>query len=682
MHLVLPAYDYRTLYRGVLTVSGNTISIRKIDTVSLTLNSPINPVGTYAVRLNLNAIRDLTKTINHSNDEYPIIFVFNPHYGRLGPGSKTSIAYLGGAVILSSTNDQDINYLFGYSKAWVYKDGEWHKLTVCKQKNNEEERESTCKLYLTLVVDPAVVNLLEQGEKIRVEVHVDNGVLTANDVVLYAAEYRKVNVFERSFTELWEPNISQCISSNIGAAEFSLCPVDAEVIHLGAQLAVKGMVDDLVSKKRRYIYFVMPTVISYSAKLPHNTSDTALPKDEIFNTALFRFSITRFSWEDALQLIDWLWDKHRDAVIKLFLNMNVMRSLWRIFGVSNVRVPFIEHTVTTQFYNKYLINYSLNLWQFTELYYKLSRNQTGIADLVKEIFAINGVEVEVNKEQEDAVKRVLAIYALMYGLHGISHLLMKALAALTGFNSYGELVSIVVDRGGLSEGVINTLRANLFDTQDGGGYHEVYHENIFHVELGSQFQLDVNVFSRKGYSFHYFRELLSDKSGQLDANKIIDVINNILLINGNDRCEYNWSVERRHLEFGRAKFIVERLSDADSELKKWISNHYRPTRTLFRIIYSYRLIWDLVDLIVGESSEETKEARSQFMKRFNRHVQFMWPYHLEQCIDGCYNCVLVSRSIKSNTCDMTPLMQELKTSKWAALYLLRHTNLFNAAWMG
>ena len=679
MHLVLPAYDYRRLYRGVLTVSNNTISIRKIDTVRLTLNLPINPVGTYAVRLNLNVIKDLMSTINHSNNEYPIIFVFNPHYGQLSPTSRTPIAYLGGAVILSNTRDQDIDYLFGYSKAWVYESGGWRKSTICRWKREEGKKESTCKLYLTLVIDPAVISALEQGKRIRMEVHVDDDVLTADDVVLYSAGYRSANVFERSFIELWEPDVPQCISSSVGGvAEFSLCPVDAEVIHLGAQLVVKGMVNDLVSRKRRYIYFVMPTVISYPARLPQSTSDTALPKDEVFNTALLRFSITRFSWEDALQLIDWLWDRHRDAVIKLFLNMNVMRSLWRIFGVSNVRTPFIEHTVTTQFYDKYLINYSLNLWQFTELYYRLSRSHTSIADLVREIFAINGVKVEVGKEQEDAVKRVLAIYALMYGLHGISHLLMKALAALTGLNSYGELISITVDGGGLSEDVINTLRANLFDTQD----KEVYHENIFHIGLGSQFQLDVKVFSRKNYSFHYFRESLSDGSGQLDTNRLINTMSNILLINGNDRCEFNWSVERRHLEFGRAKFLVERLSDADSTLSVWLSNHYRPTRSLFRVLYSYRLVWGLADALIGKYSEETRDARSQFVRRLNRYVQFMWPYHLEQCVDGCYNCVLIGRSIRSSTCDMTPLMQELKTSKWAALYLLRHAKLFNADWMG
>lgn len=677
MHLILPAYDYKMMYRGLLTVRDDgtilTILIRKLDTIMLTPNIPINPLGTHAVILDMNVIRDLTSAVSHSNDEYPIIFVFNPNYGQLSPTSKTPIAYLGGAFILNNTNDQNtsnqtIHYLIGYSRAWVYENGRWRRSTICRGENGYE---SACKLYLTLVVDGELDNL-GPGRRIRIEVHVDDKVLTADNVILYNARYRDVKVFERSFIELGEPYALQCVNSRISnGVEFSLCPVDAEVIHLGAQLVVKG------EERRHYVYFVMPTVISYSAKLPKNTGDAALPKDYIFNTALLKFSITKFSWDDALHLIDWLWSRHRDAVFKLFLNMDVMRSLWRIFSdeAGNTRPPFIEHTVTTQFYNKYLINYSLNLRQFTELYYNISRNHVSIGDLVNQVFSINGIRVEVDREREEMVKKVLAIYALMYGLHGISHLLMKALGALTGLNDYGELVSITVDGGGLSEDVSEVLEMNLFSTSN----KEVYHENIFYITVGSQFRLDVNVFSRKRYSFHYFKELLNDGSGSLNFNKIINVINNLLLIDGNDRCEFNWNMERRLLEFGRVKFLDDQLSRADSELGNWLNNHYKPTRSLFRILYAYRLVWDMVNASIGEGS---RDARSQFMRRLNRYMSFIWPYHLEQCVDGCYNCVLVSRSIKSNTCDMTPLMQELKTSKWAALYLLKYANLFNASWMG
>ncbi|MGC8543481.1 MAG: hypothetical protein ACP5NQ_06035 [Vulcanisaeta sp.] len=683
MRLVLPAFDYRVMYRGLLSVRGdNKILIRKLDTVTLRLNLPINPIATHAVRLELNAVKKLMSTIKHGDNEYPLIFVFNPNYGQLSPTSRTPIAYLGGVSILGSTEDQGINYLIGYSKAWVYENGEWRRSTRCGR--GEGEPETVCKLYLTLVVDPEVLRGLRQGERVGVEVHIDDEVLTADDVTLYSAEYRSVNTFERSFIELEEPKelyASQCVSSKVNdKAMISLCPADAEVIHLGAQLVVKGMVNNIVEGKRRYVYFVMPTVISYPAKLPRDSmSDTALPKDYMFNTALLKFSIVDFNWNDALKLIDWLWSEHRDAVLKLFLNMDVMRSLWQIFrdNVGNTRPPFVEHTVTTQFYDKYLVNYSLNLWQFTDMYYRISRNHMRIADLVAEIFKLNNIDVKVSDGKEEMVKGVLALYALMYGLHGISHLLMKTLSALAGLSSYGELINITIDVSGLAEDVLGALSMNLFDTHD----RRVYHENVFHITPGSQFRLDVEVFSRKGYSFHHFRELLGDGSGSLDINKLIGVMNQILLANSEDRCGFNWRMERRHLEFGRVRFLDEQLSKADNELRDWLSKHYKPARSLFRVLFSYRLVWGLTDALMGGYGNETKDARSRFVRRLNRYVQFMWPYHLEQCVDGCYNCVLVSRSIKSSTCDMTPLMQELKTSKWAALYLLKYAGLFNAAWV-
>ncbi len=676
MRIVLPVYDYRRMYRGLLTVSNNTILIKKVDTITVNPYSPINPVGIHAVRLELNAIKKLMSTIKHGEGEYPIIFVFNPRYGQLSPTYRTSIAYLGGVAILDSTNDQNINYLIGYSRAWVYEGDRWRRSTTCTK--NGGGIQFACKLYLTLIIDREILRGLRQGEGSGVEIRIDDEALVADDVTLYRTEYRNVNIFERVFIELQEPReqyTSQCVNSRVShKAEVLLCPADAEVIHLGAQLVVRGMVDDVVRSKKRYVYFVMPTVISYSAKLPQDPmNDTALPKDYIFNTALLRLSITDFNWDDALHLIDWLWSEHRDAIFKLFLNMNVMRSLWRIFHgrVGNVRPPFIEHTVTTQFYDKYLINYSLNLWQFTELYYRITRSHANIADLIREIFSLNGINLEVNKEEEEMVKKVLAIYALMYGLHGISHLLMKAVSALTGLSSYGEVINVTIDENGLSESVREALSTNLFDTYNG----EVYHENIFHVKLGSRFQLDVEVFSRRGYSFHHVKELLSDNSGSLNINIIIDTISKLLLINGNDRCSFNWNMERRHLEFGRVKFLSDQLHRADVELGKWLGNHYKPTRSLFRVLFGYKLIWHLTDILVGQYSEQTKNARSQFLRRLNRYVQFMWPYYLDQCIDGCYNCVLVSRSVRSNTCDMTPLMQELKTSKWAALYLLKHAGL-------
>lgn len=700
MELALPAFDYRYLYTGLLSASDSTILIKKQGMLKLRPEIPIHPMGTHAIRLELDAIRKLLGNIQRGSSEYPVIFVFNTDYGKLSFRPPINIAFLGGVSLIGEPNQQEsqnrksqqrIRYLIGYSRVKDKQNNRWNYSTICKVKGKKVSG-IPCKLYLTLVVDYDISKVLgEKKGKISVKVQIGKDKeLVADDVILYSTTYTNVNVYERTFTELSEtssPYESQCLKTNVGSnADISLCPADAEVIHLGSQLVVRGEVSDVTRGRSRYTYFVFPTVIAYPAKLPQDPyNDTALPKDYLFNTSLLKLSIKGFNWEKALDLIDWLWREHRDAVFKLFLNVNVMKSLWRIFRnkVGGTTPPLVEQTVTTLLYNNYLVYYSLNTNKFVDLYYKIRKDHSNIAGLVAEIFnKLYNINVSVTTNEENAVKKVLAVYALMFGLHGISHLLMKALAASTGLSNYGELIRVKIEESGLQDDVLNVLNVNKDKGAKSTNSNEIYHENIFYVSAGDKFELEVKVFSRDKYSFHHFKGVLEDDYGSLDVRKLMKTINQLLSVDNGDRCDFNWRMERKHLYFGRFKFLVDKLREADEELGKWLNDHYRPTRSLFRVLYSHRLVTDITDAVVNKGSNATKQERDDFKKKLERHVQFMWPYHLEQCVDGCYNCVLVSRTVRSSTCDMTPLMQELKTSKWAALGLLKYAGLFNAEWVG
>lgn len=681
MTFALPAYNYTMVYRGILRINAaqgtTTITITRQDTLALRPSTPVDPLGLQAVRLEIGAIRGVLSGVRHGSNEYPVLFVFNPDYGRLNPLSSVSVAYLGGAALLEDTNEDDIRYMVGYSRARTRVNNGWSNVTTCQRGNNSY----TCKLYFTLLIDNRLADAIPDGSAVNLTVTDGNTRLDARDVTLYIINRRDVKVYERAFTDvsIYEQD---CITTSINNnnVNLSLCPGDAEIIHLGSQLVLRGYTDYVQGNRRRnmwYTYYVMPIVIAYPAKLPQNTtSDAALPTDRVFRTAVLRLDIRDFDWNKALGLVDWLWSNHPDALFKLFLNAGVIESLRSIFSqyLGNTYIPLTEYTVTTQLYNKYLINHSLVIGRLLDLYYGIRKGHSSIGNLIQSVLGIYGVHVQVMPNDEELVKKVLAIYALMYGLHGISHLLMKALTVLTGIKDYGELIDITVDRSGLSDSVINALSRYLLSQDDHGNNGGIYSENIFHVNLGSSFKLTVEVFSRNRYVYDHFRNSLLNSSGSIDVNKIVNAMKGFLFINSDDRCIYNWHLERRSLYYARLRFINndKQLLNADQEIRDLISTSlYKLPRSLFRLLFGRRLVRDVVNSF-GLTNQNDRDA---LRRRINRYAQFMWPYHLEQCVDGCYNCVIMERSIRSTTCDMPPLTQELKTSKWAALYLLDYIGL-------
>ncbi|MEL9990569.1 MAG: hypothetical protein QXP98_00520 [Thermoproteus sp.] len=684
MAFALPAYEYARVYRGVLRISTDqhtnttTITIIRRDTLTLRPSIPVDPLGLQAVRLGIGAIKDMLRGVRRGNDEYPILFVFNPDYGRLNPSSSTSVAFLGGVALRENTNENDIQYMVGYSKARIYIN-KWINTTICQRNNNSD----ICKLYLTLLIDKELAHVIPDGNKVNLTIIIDNNTkLDTNNITLYIINKEYVNVYERTFMDLSVYD-QGCVETDFNNAKFSLCPGDVEIIHLGSQLMLKGFADYISNGKKRsrwYTYYVMPIVISYPAKLPKDTNDVALPTDRIFKTAVLRLNIRGFDWNRALELVDQLWNNYPDALFKLFLNAGVIESLRSIFSqyLGNVYIPLTEYTVSTQLYDKYLINHSIVIGRFLDLYYRIRKGHSSIGDIVRDVLSIYGANnVQITPNDEELVKKVLAIYALIYGLHGISHLLMKALTALTGIKNYGELIEVTVDSTGLPDRVIEVLNKYLF-----GQNYDIYSENVFHVKLGSSFELTIKVFGRDRYIYDHFWNSLRVSPNSINVNKLVNVMKGFLFINNDDRCMYNWRLEKRSLYYARLRFVNndKQLLSADQKIQGLISTStaaplYKLPRSLFRLLFGRRLVRDVVTYVANESSLTNQSDIDNLRRKINRYVQFMWPYYLEQCVDGCYSCVIMERNIRSTTCDMPPLTQELKTSKRAALYLLSYAGL-------
>jgi hypothetical protein len=150
---------------------------------------------------------------------------------------------------------------------------------------------------------------------------------------------------------------------------------------------------------------------------------------------------------------------------------------------------------------------------------------------------------ELLRDHENEVKKILSVFAIAYGLHGVSHLLMKALTALTGITDYTEFIRVEVDT---HEGQDIELKEVL---ENSGFQERVYLENLFEIIPGDNFDLNVYVISREPYSYAIYRDRLVDgSSGQLKLDDIKAVLRKLISYEtsqeSKDACEVRWKLEQ------------------------------------------------------------------------------------------------------------------------------------------
>jgi hypothetical protein len=363
----------------------------------------------------------------------------------------------------------------------------------------------------------------------------------------------------------------------------------------------------------------------------------------------------------------------------------------------------------TTLYGKKIIIYSPSVRMITELYdsinAKVSNDNNGsgsnytisdvVAGVMDELLS-SGSECDYVKkllqDHEDEVKKILSVFALAYGLHGVSHLLMKALTALTGITDYTEFIRVEVDtHWGQDIGQDNRLKEVLANS----GFREnVYHENLFEIIPGDRFDLNVYVISREPYSYAIYRDRLVDgSSDQLKLNDIKAVLRKLISHEtsqeSKDACEVRWQLEQNLLSPYRNILLNQNnpdnqnmvLSQVDNLVEGYLENRFKPPRSLFRYLYAWHIRKHIEDEILNKFQQRTNVDVKKLKETINTNIQYIWPYHLPQCVDGCYGCVLMERSISSRTCDLSPLAQELKISKWSALCLLKYAGLIDEPWV-
>ena len=761
LDISFPAFHYGKAYLGTLIISkkanGVKLSIKSSEVVTFKvifsddrekdLEVPISSLGTYAVRINYDALRGAlakwSRSHNSENSEgknrsgidiYPILFTFNKDYGTVGIGD-VNVAVLSGVTTcvegecLKERSEAENTYLLIIrSRSKVKTGARWQPITTCsdKREHGNEEEGGNCRLFSFIIIDKYIKDRLtgiveDQKDQERISYEVDietpGGNVHSASAELSISSLKYVKVFLRSFPLIRLERLCPSDSNNM----LELCRGDLEYIHVGSQITVrceKYTHDCLVWQngwRPHYINFISPVIISYPMEMPKSPYEVVskssdrwetksfvitLPQDKVLNTGVVKFSIKDFTWDKAVKLVDWLWVKRPDALFKSLLNEEVILAIAQF--IKEIRdedyqscsyKPIGLFTKTT-LYGKKIIIYSPLVEMITTLYDSInakvsndnhgSRSDYTISDVVAQLMdkllsSRSGCDYvkRLLQDHEDEVKKILSIFVLAYGLHGVSHLLMKALTALTGITDYTEFIRIEVDTHWGQDIVKKALKSSGFQ-------ENVYHENLFEIIPGENFDLNVYVISREPYSYAIYRDRLIDKSSnqlKLDdvKTRLKKLISYEISHESKDACEVRWQLERDLLSPYRSILLNPSnqnvLSQVDKFVEDYLKNHFKPPRSLFRYLYAVHIRNKILNgFQQGNNADDVKEM-------IDTNIQYIWPYHLPRCIDGCYGCVLMEGSSSSRTCDLSPLVQELKVSKWSALCLLKYAGLIDEPWV-
>jgi len=670
---------------------------------------------------------------------YPILFTFNKSYGTVGMKKDINVAVLSGVTTcvedecLKERSKAENTYLLIIRSPSRRKtEAGWRVITKCNDKHDNEEREKECWLFSFIIIDKYIKDRLidivkdQEGISYEVDIETRSGNVHSDDAELYISSLKHVKVFLRSFP-LIKPE-SLCPSNSNSVLE--LCSGDLEYIYIGSQITVKCEQYKQYKKDEQDYYclvwqnrwrpdrinFISPVIISYPMDMPKspfleserwgeksfklNQEVIPLPQDKILNTGVVKFSIKDFTWDKAVKLIEWLWDERPNALFKLLLNDEVRLAIAQFIkeelkkeNYRNCNYKWTGLFSKTTLYGKKIIIYSPSVKTITRLYdsinVKVSNDNhssgsdytiSGVVARMMDNFLPSGSECDyvekLLQDHEGDVKRILSVFALAYGLHGVSHLLMKTLTALTGITDYTEFIRVEVDTHQEQDIVKKALKSSGFQ-------ENFYLENLFEIIPGNKFDLNVYVISREPYSYAIYRDRLVDgNNGQLKLNDIKAVLRKLISYEtshgSEDACEVRWKLEQDLLSPYRNILLKSSnqnvLSQVDKFVKDYLDERFKPPRSLFRYLYASHIRYKIL-----KSFRQGNIAVN--VKEIDTNIQYIWPYHLPQCIDGCYGCVLMERKVTSRTCDLSPIVQELKASKWSALCLLKYAGLIDEPWV-
>jgi len=326
LDISFPAFHYGEAYLGTLVISrkangvkhGVKLSIKSSKVATFkgvistdgtekgfeVLEVPISSLGTYAVKIRYDALRnalakwsrshnsDSLKGENRSGIEvYPILFTFNKSYGTVGMKKDINVAVLSGVTTcvedecLKERSKAENTYLLIIRSPSRRKtEAGWRVITTCSDKHDNEEREKECWLFSFIIIDKYIKDRLidivkdQEGISYEVDIETRSGSVHSDDAELYISSLKHVKVFLRSFPLIMPESL--CPSNSNSMLE--LCSGDLEYIYIGSQITVRCEQYKQYKKDKQDYYclvwqngwrpdrinFISPVIISYPMDMP------------------------------------------------------------------------------------------------------------------------------------------------------------------------------------------------------------------------------------------------------------------------------------------------------------------------------------------------------------------------------------------------------------------------------
>jgi hypothetical protein len=232
-----------------------------------------------------------------------------------------------------------------------------------------------------------------------------------------------------------------------------------------------------------------------------------------------------------------------------------------------------------------------------------------------------------------------ATWALLLGAHGLSHMLLKAVARGRYSTDYAEMIEVHLPAQHFSR-VFKLLPTPPNEAETG-----IELDGVFRIKShrSADIGLKIEVFDLKGLS-------------PLDTEELLRLLENQR--SSSDRCDRAFEEEKGRLERafsvvkgscqGSAGNNCQLLSQFDGFMKG-LPEEVAPPRFMFRFLLPK----------IKRRVLHNQELPAKF-------YQYVWPRYVHSCADGCHLCVLVPGRL----CAYPPSQMEFKTSKTYAIYLL------------
>lgn len=668
MSIILPSYQYSRIYLGKIKVKGLKINkenkpvinveLKRIKSISLkemfsdeTFASknavayfPVSPDGSYAVRISENILNKINAML--SNDTKSINVLYLDLINQEDPTKfENQLIIVSASKKLDSIFVTTLNLDRTKPRAWVifYFNREALR-SILKEELKEKDIDVDNINYIDLEYGSETYNL--HGE-------------------FYLAG--DAQFFPKSFMErISEEDEKQIYSQSFNSYDLSVTTSSLTIneIHVGGSLYIKPR-----SGKIPYQY---PFVVQFT----YSKGSTIYPDDLYLNSfslnikAKVKLDKTNNFIKDFLQYI-----KRSNHLLQSIQKIAMSKVF--VEGIKECRIAEYEDIIrverNTHFLSEGSKFTSIKFKRLIEIYEKFVREGDKIKNIVDNLDVDKLVEklIEIVVENEkkinynnlrtsqcmEELKQRIVVSILELSLHGISHLIKKALISKLSLNpeDLGEYI------------IIRSPSRLIRKLQILDGFY--FYETLPDKEI----QGEVKIFVKRSYSYDTFNFF-----GSKDYSDVIDSIKNFIYIKNQDfRCDYNWAHEK--LQLNRTYQILKndsrtvnnvKLSDCITQLDEYIKgviggHEFYPPRSMFRYLYLKKS--EVKNLISECNNNLDRNQKEAIYKELKSPLQYIWPRYVHQCFDGCYSCVMLQK----RECELIDVQQEYRISKAGALFLLQ-----------